>query len=99
MGLRPNMTWDELIEEIVRPEKYCTSIRSRGGGISAPGTVGGYICPTLSRELRRADKERQQKANYRKQIKKQAVESRIVIPEKKSKKSKIPENWEPRRRV
>lgn len=64
--IRPNMTWDELMNEIIHPIMNCCDSRN------APAK--GWICPTLDKELRRADKERQRNERYeeRKREKKRA---------------------------
>lgn len=46
--IRPNMTYDELMKELYQARTYCTY-------------DAGYICPTLDKEMRRADTERQRK--------------------------------------
>lgn len=68
-GLRPNMTWEQLITEIVRPQKYCTA--------------GHYICPTLDKELRRADAERQRRGMYAKRLKKQGYSDEEIAQRQK----------------
>lgn len=52
--IRPNMTYEELMEEIVYPAIYCTSSK-------VTGLDTGYICPTLDKELDRARKDRRMK--------------------------------------
>ena len=96
LGLRPNMTYDELIEEIVRPEKYCTSIKERGGKVG----IVGWICPTLDQELRRADADRTRRAQYTKRrITQSAVVKAPDAPEpKRRKKASVPANFKPRRK-
>lgn len=61
------MTWDELLEEIVRPENYCTSLKHM------PNFSGAHICSTLDKELRRADAERSRKNYYYKRQKEKGL--------------------------
>lgn len=59
--IRPNMSYDELLEEIVRPGKNCCDSRNHEGR--------GWICAVLAKELHRADEERQRRYYYNKRLK------------------------------
>jgi hypothetical protein len=63
LGLRPNMTYEELFE-LVKNDKYCTA-----GDYNVPG----YMCPTMDKELRRADTERQRRKWYSKRLQSQGL--------------------------
>lgn len=70
--IRPHMTYEELMDEIVYPVKYCTA------SVHGPDkrlVKSGYLCPTLLKELDRATKEKrmrkyQSKANHQRKVEK-----------------------------
>lgn len=74
-GFRDDMSWEELLEKIVRPENYCTSLTKTRG-------AAGWICPTIEKALRRADVERQRRVQYVKRTGKPigASKKRFEIP-------------------
>lgn len=90
--IRPGMTFDELMEEIVVPELHCTSLKMTNG-------AKGWICPNLDKELERARKERRQKqysskatrqrkVEKAKQLKRQGLSDEEIVIELKSQKTK-----------
>lgn len=52
-GLRPGMTYQELRETLIIPNNYCTYHKH-------------WMCPTLLKELIRADADRQRLSYYQK---------------------------------
>lgn len=87
LGLRENMSWDELLIEIVRPENYCTSLKHQSPG---------WICPTLDKELRRADAERSRVEGYYKRKKAKNLQKGVVTTAAPRVKSEVPANFKPR---
>lgn len=57
LGLVPNMSYEDIVTKVIRTS----------GGCCAPR----WICPTLDRELRRAEAEHERKNQYYKRLKQQ----------------------------
>lgn len=70
--IRPNMTYEELTEEIIKPQLYCTSQKvwmdtGRFHSVyQLKGTRAGGICRRLLSEIERAKKEEDQRDRYNK---------------------------------
>lgn len=58
--IRPKMTYEQIKEEIILPRKMCTDAQGMR-----------WMCPTLDKELRRADRERGYRKRQAKQMKKE----------------------------
>lgn len=67
------MTWDELLEQVVRPLKYCTA------HIKHP-----HICSYLDKHLRRADGDRAYQKRRMKKFKEQGFTDEEISKKKKS---------------
>lgn len=63
-SLRPDMSYDELVDEILIPEKYCTSLKMSGKG---------WICENFQKALEAA----RVKSRYQSQSKKAAKQRKI----------------------
>lgn len=58
VGLKPNMSYEQLTE-FVRSRKMCSD--------------PNYICPSVDKELRRAEKEKRQREQYHKQLRRKGL--------------------------
>lgn len=63
--IRPGMTHDELIEEILKPDEPWYKSKNCHAPVA--------ICNHLDRELRRADRDRQYKSRRKESLKKQGM--------------------------